>query len=128
MDKCAFAVKLLTFYANRTKQVKDEIEGIDTSIQFDIEGEKQFNVKIADGKVVAANGKLQQPSATIRSKADIFFKVMTQEIDPEEAFTKGKYVIEGSVIDAIRFRRIGDVTMRAHKLTFDLLSKLAKLM
>ena len=126
MDKCAFAVKLLAFYANRTKEVKDEIEGIDTSIQFDIEGEKPINVKITDGRLAVSNGRLQEPGATIKSKADVFFKVMTQAIDPEEAFTKGKYVIEGSVIDAIRFRRIGDVTMKAHKFTFDLLSKLAK--
>ena len=126
MGKCAFSIKLLTFFANRTKEVKEEIEGTDTSIQFDIEGEKAFNIKIADGKLVMSNGRLTEPSATIKSKAEVFFKVMTQKIDPEEAFTKGKYVIEGSIIDAIRFRRIGDVTMKAHKRIFALLSRLAK--
>lgn len=127
MDRCRRAVGLLVYFANRTSQVAEEVEGIDGSIQFEIEGEKPFNVGISNGRLTFSNGELQDPDATLKAKSETFFKVMTREVDPEEAFSAGKYSVEGSIIDVIRFRRIGDVTMQAHSSIFRMLSTLAKL-
>jgi len=122
-------VRTVVWYANRTSEVKELLEGWESIIQFDIKGEKPFHVICKDNKVKLVAGKHEKPDVSIQTDSDTFYKmIITNEIDPDEAFQSKKYQVYGTVVDAIKFRRLGEMVLNSHRMTFSFLKKFSFLL
>ena len=65
------AMGLFAFMANRKKEVKNLMPD-GTTIQFDLQNEKQFYMQFSGGKLSVHSGKFNSPSATIRGDRESF--------------------------------------------------------
>ncbi len=127
VGKCARAIKTFVSFANRTPAAKEIMEGWDRTIQFNLDGEDPMYVKIENGKASFHEGKAE-PNLVFRGNSELFYKVITNEIDPEEAFVSRKYEVQGPITDATKFRRLGEAVQASHTRTFGLLRKFSKIL
>ncbi len=101
---------MFAFLANRKKEVKD-IMPDGTTIQFELENEKQFYLRFSKGKLSVHSGRCDNPSATIRGERDSFLKLLKGEIRQEEAFFMRKLEVTGPVTYLVRLNRLGQKVM-----------------
>lgn len=126
MTKCNRALGMLVNYANKTKEVKDFIADWQSVIQFDLRGEEPFYVKAQKGELSMEVGRHLKPDVVFEGSSDVFFDILTNQIDPDDAFLMKRYEIIGSIFDAIRFRHLAELTQNAHKTTFSVLRRLSR--
>jgi putative sterol carrier protein len=55
-----------------------------------------------------SDGTHEKPDVTLRGAEDVFYKLMTGELDRIRAFMLGQFKFDGSLKDAARFADIGD--------------------
>jgi putative sterol carrier protein len=82
-------------------------------VQFIIEGEDDFYIAFEDGKATFHDGKHEKPNVTLKGPEEIFYKMLTRELDQTRAYFAKKYTIEGSMADAMKFGRIGTAVAKA---------------
>ena len=98
-----------------------------SDIQFDLIGEDPFYLQISNAAASFHNGKLENPDVVLSGRSDAFFDVITGKLDPDEAYVMKKYDVKGSVVDAMKFRRISELTEARHKTAFSLLKTVGKI-
>jgi putative sterol carrier protein len=98
-----------------------------SEIQFDLAGEEPFYISIDKTHVKFNVGRIDNPDVVLSGRSATFFDVMIGKLDPDEAYIMKKYDVKGSVVDAMRFRRICELTEEAHKTTFSALKTFGKL-
>jgi putative sterol carrier protein len=79
--------------------------GMNNSYLFDIEGEGQWLVTVADGNVSVAEGG-GEADATISTNAETFEKIVDGEQNPTTAYMTGKLKIKGDMGAAMKLQKI----------------------
>ena len=89
--------------ASRADETK--LAGMTNSYLFDIEGEGQWLVTVADGTIVVAEGG-GDADATISTSAETFEKIVAGEQNPTTAYMTGKLKIKGDMGAAMKLQKL----------------------
>jgi putative sterol carrier protein len=82
-----------------------KLAGMSNSYLFDIEGEGQWLVSVADGAVTVTEGS-GEADATIETSAETFEKIVAGEQNPTTAYMTGKLKIKGDMGAAMKLQKI----------------------
>jgi putative sterol carrier protein len=88
-----------------TRADADKIAGVNNSYFFDIEGEGQWLVAVADGAVKVTEGP-GDADATIETSAETFEKIVSGEQNPTTAYMTGKLKIKGDMGAAMKLQKL----------------------
>ncbi|NIO38573.1 hypothetical protein GTO27_12885 [Candidatus Bathyarchaeota archaeon] len=113
MGRVMDGYKQLTERANEVAEAKSAMEGWSKVIQFVVEGEGDFYLKFENGVATFHEGKHEKPEVTLKGPEEIFYKMLTRELDQTRAYFAKQYTIEGSMADAMKFGRIGTAVAKA---------------
>ena len=111
MGRILTIIKAFVFFANRTREVRDYIEDLNSIIAFQIKGEKPFYFKLNEGKIALSEGTAENSSVTLKADDKDFYRVLIGEMSQEEAFDKKLIRPEGAIVEAIRFRYISNLVL-----------------
>jgi putative sterol carrier protein len=84
---------------------ESKLAGMSNSYLFDIEGEGQWLVRIADGKVNVDEGG-GDADATITTSSETFDKIVAGEQNPTTAYMTGKLKIKGDMGAAMKLQKL----------------------
>jgi putative sterol carrier protein len=82
-----------------------KIAGVSNSYLFDIEGEGQWLVTVADGAINVTEGG-GDADATIETGAETFEKIVAGEQNPTTAYMTGKLKIKGDMGAAMKLQKL----------------------
>ena len=82
-----------------------KLAGMTNSYLFDIEGEGQWHVTVADGKLNVTEGG-GDADATITTSAETFDKIVAGEQNPTTAYMTGKLKIKGDLGAAMKLQKL----------------------
>ena len=99
--------------ANEVAEAKSAMAGWSKVVQFEVEGEGDFYFLFENGAASFHEGKHEKPDVTLKGKEEIFYKMLTRELDQTRAYFAKQYTIEGSMGDAMKFGRIGTAVAKA---------------
>lgn len=125
--KCGRSIQALAKFIGPSNETKTILEDWSSVIQFDLIGEDPFYLQISNGATSFHNGKVENPDVVLSGRSDAFFDVITGKLDPDEAYVMKKYAVKGSVVDAMKFRRISELTEARHKTAFSVLKTVGKI-
>lgn len=111
MDRIITSMKMFTFFANRNSEVKSMLQDLDSSIFVDVRDGKPFYVKLDAGKISIHDGKPEKPDATIKTQKQTLQKIISGKLSQEDAFNKKIIETSGSIMDAMRFRHVLNLTL-----------------
>jgi putative sterol carrier protein len=74
----------------------DKASGIDATIQFDLSGDNGglYWVKISDQEATQGTGEVAEPDMTVRAAADDFYDIAQGDMQPMQAFMRGKIKVD----------------------------------
>jgi len=101
--------------ANEAAEAKQLMTGWDRVVQFIIEGEDNFYIKTEGGKASFNLGKHESPNVTLEGPEEVFYKMLSGELDQTRAYFAKQYSIKGSMGDAMKFGRLGPIVRKASK-------------
>jgi putative sterol carrier protein len=84
---------------------ESKLAGMNNSYLFDIEGEGQWLVSVADGKLNVTEGG-GEADATISTNAETFDKIVAGEANPTTAYMTGKLKIKGDMGAAMKLQKL----------------------
>lgn len=82
-----------------------KLAGMTNSYLFDIEGEGQWLVTVADGAIDVTEGG-GDADATIETSAETFDKIVAGEQNPTTAYMTGKLKIKGDMGAAMKLQKL----------------------
>ncbi|HEY6962090.1 MAG TPA: SCP2 sterol-binding domain-containing protein [Gaiellaceae bacterium] len=82
-----------------------KLAGMNNSYLFDIEGEGQWLVKVADGQLNVTEGG-GDADATITTSGETFEKITAGEQNPTTAYMTGKLKIKGDMGAAMKLQKL----------------------
>ena len=83
------------------------LEGINASYRFEIDGEGTWTVEVRGGRVdVTEGGGPNGADATIRTSAVVFDRLVSGEQNPTTAYMTGKVKVEGDLGAVMRLQRL----------------------
>ena len=82
-----------------------KVAGMTNSYLFDIEGEGQWLVKVADGAVSVTEGG-GDADATISTSGETFEKIVAGNQNPTTAYMTGKLKIKGDMGAAMKLQKL----------------------
>jgi putative sterol carrier protein len=82
-----------------------KLAGMTNSYLFDIEGEGQWLVTVADGSINVTEGG-GDADATIETSAETFEKIVAGEQNPTTAYMTGKLKIKGDMGAAMKLQKL----------------------
>jgi putative sterol carrier protein len=88
-----------------TRADESKLAGMTNSYQFDIEGEGQWHVVVADGKLNVTEGA-GDADATISTTSDVFAQIVSGEQNPTTAYMTGKLKIKGDMGAAMKLQKL----------------------
>ena len=88
-----------------TRADESKLAGMNNSYLFDIEGEGQWLVNVADGQISVAEGG-GDADATITTSAETFDKIVAGEQNPTTAYMTGKLKIKGDMGAAMKLQKL----------------------
>ncbi len=125
--KCGRSIQALSKFIGPSNETKAILDDWNSVIQFDLIEEDPFYLQISNAAATFHNGKNENPDVVLSGRSDAFFDVITGRLDPDEAYVMKKYDVKGSVVDAMKFRRISELTEAKHKTAFSLLKTVGKI-
>jgi len=94
------------FFDNLESQADEsKLAGMTNSYLFDIEGEGQWLVAVADNKIKVTEGA-GDADATIITSGEVFEKIVAGEQNPTTAYMTGKLKIKGDIGAAMKLQKI----------------------
>ena len=84
---------------------ESKLAGMRNSYLFDIEGEGQWLVNVADGKIDVSQGS-GDADATITTSGETFQKIVAGEQNPTTAYMTGKLKIKGDMGAAMKLQKL----------------------
>jgi putative sterol carrier protein len=126
LGRILLLMRLFTRFANRSKEALQVLEGEEFRFQFDLEGEKPFNIATVDGKLKFDVGKIEGPSATFVTDVRTFYSVFSGEISQDEAFLTRKIDVNGSIMASARFKRMSTLLLQSHRTSLRILRVLIR--
>jgi putative sterol carrier protein len=106
LDRIVTAMKIFTFFANRNSEVKSMLEDIQSNIFVEVKDGTSFYARIDGGKISIEDGKPENSDATIKASRESLRKIISGKLSQEDAFNKKIIESSGSIMDAMRFRRV----------------------
>jgi len=82
-----------------------KLEGMTNSYLFEIEGEGEWLVTVADGKLAVTEGG-GEADATITASGETFDKIVAGEQNPTTAYMTGKLKIKGDMGAAMKLQKL----------------------
>jgi putative sterol carrier protein len=82
-----------------------KLAGVNNSYLFNIEGEGQWLVSVADGSVNVSEGA-GDADATIETSSETFEKIVSGEQNPTTAYMTGKLKIKGDMGAAMKLQKL----------------------
>ena len=82
-----------------------KLAGVNNSYLFDIEGEGQWLVSVADGSVDVSEGA-GDADATLETSSETFEKIVSGEQNPTTAYMTGKLKIKGDMGAAMKLQKL----------------------
>lgn len=82
-----------------------KLAGMTNSYLFDIEGEGQWLVTVADGSITVTEGA-GDADATIETSAETFDKIVAGDQNPTTAYMTGKLKIKGDMGAAMKLQKL----------------------
>ena len=82
-----------------------KLAGMTNSYLFDIEGEGQWLVRVADGAVAVSEGG-GDADATITTSGETFDRIVAGEQNPTTAYMTGKLKIKGDMGAAMKLQKL----------------------
>lgn len=113
MGRVKDGYKELANRANGVAEAKSVMAGWNKVVQFSVQGEGDFYLKFDDGAATFHEGKHEKPDVTLKGPEDVFYKMLTRELDQTRAYFAKQYTIEGSMSDAMKFGRLGTAVSKA---------------
>jgi putative sterol carrier protein len=113
MGRVTEGYKDLTKKVNEVAEAKSLMVGWDKVVQFAVAGEGDFYIKFENGVATFHEGKHEKPDATLKGPEEVFYKMLTRELDLTRAYFARQYTIEGSMSDAMKYGRIGTAVAKA---------------
>jgi putative sterol carrier protein len=113
MGRVKDGYKELANRANAVPEAKSAMAGWNKIVQFSVQGEGDFYLKFDNGAAAFNEGKHEKPDVTLKGPEDVFYKMLTRELDQTRAYFAKQYTIEGSMTDAMKFGRIGTAVAKA---------------
>ena len=88
----------------------DDAGDLNVTVMFDLEGDDggQWGLYIADGKCSVSEGAVEDPTATIKMKADDYVKMATGDLNPVSAFMMGQIRVEGDLNTVMKMQTLFD--------------------
>lgn len=99
------ALKMFVMLANRRKDL-NELMPDNTTIQFEIDDDREFFLDFNGGKLSVHHGRKESPTATIRSDSESFIQIMKGELKQDEAFFMRKVEVSGPVTYLVRLNKM----------------------
>lgn len=100
---------------NEVAEAKQLITGWDRVVQFMVEGEGDFYIQTQGGAASFNEGKHASPNVTLKGPEEVFYKMLTRELDQTKAYFAKQYTIAGSMGDAMKFGRVGTAVAKVQK-------------
>jgi len=113
MGRVKEGYKQMADRANGNAEAKGVMAGWNKVVQFSVQGEGDFYLKFENGTASYSEGKHPKPDVTLKGPEDVFYKMLTRELDQTRAYFAKQYTIEGSMSDAMKFGRIGTAVAKA---------------
>jgi putative sterol carrier protein len=113
MGRVTEGYKNLTQKANEVAEAKSLMVGWNKVVQFAVTGEGDFYMKFENGAATFHEGKHEKPDVTLKGPEEVFYKMLTRELDQTRAYFAKQYTIEGSMADAMKYGRIGTAVSKA---------------
>jgi putative sterol carrier protein len=88
-----------------TRADAEKLAGMNNSYQFDIEGEGQWHVVVADGAIVVTEGEADADT-TISTSGETFAAIAAGEQNPTTAYMTGKLKIKGDMGAAMKLQKL----------------------
>jgi putative sterol carrier protein len=82
-----------------------KLAGMNNSYLFDIEGEGQWLVRVADGAVGVTEGA-GEADATIAASGETFARIVNGEQNPTTAYMTGKLKVKGDLGAAMKLQKL----------------------
>jgi putative sterol carrier protein len=99
-------VQAREFFAGLESRVdQSRIQGMTNSYLFDIEGEGQWVVNVADGKLTVTEGG-GDADATISTTSEVFDRISSGEQNPTTAYMTGKLKVKGDMGAAMKLQKL----------------------
>ena len=100
---------------NKAEAAKSLMTGWDRVAQFTVEGggETNFYLEFKDGAVTLHEGDHSSPNFTMGATEEVFYKLLTGELNAMQAYLSKQYTVKGSMADAMKFRQIGEAAAKA---------------
>jgi len=116
MGRVKDGYKQFAKYINEVPEAKQLITGWDRVIQFVVDGEGDFYIQTQGGTASFNEGKSPSPNVTLKGSEEVFYKMLTRELDQTKAYFAKQYAIEGSMGDAMKFGRVGSAVAKVQKI------------
>lgn len=100
-------------HANELADVKQMVSGWDRVVQFNLSGETPFYLTFSEGTITLSDGLHDKPDLTLNGTEDVFYRLMTGELDRIKAFMLGQFKFEGQLKDAAKFADIGEAVRKS---------------
>jgi putative sterol carrier protein len=95
------------FEGLEARAARANLEGIDHSYRFVIEGEGSWNVRIHAGRVEVSEGPEDgSADATVRTNADVFERLISGHQNPATAYMRGKVKVDGDLGAVLKLQRL----------------------
>ena len=82
-----------------------KLAGVNNSYLFDIEGEGQWFVQVADGAIKVTQGG-GEADATISASGETFGRIVSGEQNPTAAYMTGKLKVKGDMSAALKLQKL----------------------
>jgi len=83
------------------------LDGLDHTYRFEIEGEGNWNVRVHVGRVVVTEGPADgSADATVRMNADVFERLVSGEQNPTTAYMRRKIKVDGDLGAVMKLQRL----------------------
>ena len=89
------------------------VSGWDRVVQFNLSGETPFYLTFSEGTIVLSDGLHDKPDLALNGTEDVFYRLMTGELDRIKAFMLGQFKFEGQLKDAAKFADIGEAVRKS---------------
>jgi putative sterol carrier protein len=97
------------FEGLETRAATTNLDGLDHSYRFEIDGEGSWNVRIHDGSIDVTEGPADgSADATVRANAEVFERLVSGRQNPATAYMRGKVKVDGDLGAVMKLRRLFD--------------------
>jgi putative sterol carrier protein len=95
------------FEGLEARAARANLDGLDHSYRFEVEGEGSWNVLIRAGRVVVTEGPEDGTAdATVRTSSEVFERLVSGQQNPAIAYMRGKVKVDGDLGAVLKLQRL----------------------